>query len=292
MKKLLSILVALGAGQGLVEAQAPQTPTTLTASMTTQSTFACLASSTGVLVPSLGGGNLGSLLIIDNEIMQVTGTGPTSLCFKVKRGQIANSVSNAAANHGNGQKVWLASPTLSSGDPSRPFSTTAFFAQRPYQPFEFIATPTLFGVATTSVTDVNGQFNFGAIEVDVNMISTGACLLNGATVTTDKHILYLWDNTGTLIANTALAGAADAGNASVYQCQSWVTPVALPGPAEYFIGAQSNGTTDNFQTYSTGAVHANYPVGTQAGTFGTPASINPVPTTFATGKGPLMILQQ
>ena len=68
--------------------------------------------------------------------------------------------------------------------------------------------------------------------------------------------------------------------------------IAIPGPAQYFIGTQANGTTDNFQAYATGGAHANYPTGSQAGTFGTTANIAPVPTTFTASKGPLMMLQQ
>jgi len=286
--KILLAVAMLVAMAGLVFGQIPSAvSTTLTTSLTSSQNVVCVASATGISVPSLAGGNLGSILLVDSEAMQVTAAGATSTCFKVKRGFYANSTSNAAVAHGNSQKVWVLGLTTSTGDPSRPVSTSQFLAQKPYQPFAVVATPTLFGVATTSVTDVLGKFFYSAIEVDFNMIAQGACVLNGATVTTDKHIYYLWDATGTLIANTALAGVADAGNASIYQCQNFTLPIALQGPAQYFVGVQANGTTDNIQMYNTGA--HNFPTGSQAGTFGTGAAIA-VTTTFTAAVGPFMTL--
>lgn len=269
-------------------AQGPLASTTLTGALTSSATTACLASATSVVTPSLALGQLGSVLVVDAEAMQVTAAGPTSTCFKVKRGQYANTVSNVAAAHGNGQKVWVLGQTISTGDTSRPVSTTAFLAQRPFQPFEVMATPSLFGVTAAAVTDVAGKIWYGAMEVDVNTFASGACILNGATVGTDKWIVALYDSTGALLANSALAGTTTAG-ASQYQCIAFTSPIGLLGPSQYFVALQGNGTTDKFQSYATGAAHSSYPTGSQTGTFGILPSIT-VTTTFTASVGPLMTL--
>lgn len=261
--------------------------TTLSGSVLASTTNICVASATNIVVPSLASGVLGSFLVVDSEVMRVQAAGLSSLCFNVYRGLVANEFTGQATNHGNGAKVWILGQNINTGDPSRPISTTSFFSQRAFQPFVVAATPTLFGVGATSVTDVNGTFFISALELDQNGLFTGACWLNGATVTTDKHIAYLWDATGTLIANTTLAGTADAG-ASQYQCVSFTAPVALLGPAQYFIGVQANGTTDNIQMYNTGA-HA-YPTQSFTGVFGTPKAIATIPTTFTAAVGPFMQL--
>lgn len=288
IKKLIRILGFAALAGSPAFAQNPLSNTTLSGSITASATTVCLASATNVVVPSLAASQLGSFFVMDAEAMQVTGSGPTSTCFKVKRGLLANSVSNAAAPHGNGQKVWVLGQSISTGDTSRPISTSAFLTQRSYQPFEVLATPSLFGVATTSVTDVAGKIFYGAIEVDMSTFVSGACLLNGATVTTDKHIYALFDATGNLLANTTLAGTSDAG-ASQYQCLSFTSPVALAGPAQYFVAIQGNGTTDNFQAYGTGGAHTSYPTGSQTGSFGVLAPIT-ITTTFTAAVGPLMTL--
>lgn len=288
MKRLLQLagLLALLGAPAL--AQSPLSFTTLSASITAFTTNVCVASATNIVVPSLASGVQGSYLVVDTEVMRVQNTGTSTTCFNVIRGYIANEFSGAATNHGNGAKVWVLGQTVSTGDPSRPTSTGLFFSQRTFQPFYVAATPTLFGVAATSVTDVNGTFFISALEIDQNMLATGACWLNGATVTTDKHIAYLWDATGTLLANTTLAGTADATFASIYQCVSFTSPIAILGPAQYFVGVQGNGSTDNVQMYNTGA--HNYPTQSFTGTFGTPKAIATIPTTFTAAVGPFMQL--
>ena len=273
----------------LASAQSPLSSTTLSGGITAYSTVVCLASATNVTLPSLTSGTLGSILVTDAEAMQVQAAGPISTCFRVKRGLYANSASNAAAAHSSGAKVWVTGATVSTGDTSRPISTSAFLTQRPYHPFEILATPSLFGVSTTAVTDVAGKIWYGAVEADFSAFATGACILNGATVGTDKWIVALYDATGNLLANSALAGTTTAG-ASQYQCLAFTSPVALVGPAQYFLALQGNSTNDTFQSYGTGAAPTSYPTGTKTGgTFGVLPSLT-VTTTYTAGAGPLMAL--
>ena len=141
-------------------------------------------------------------------------------------------------------------------------------------------------IAPTAVTDTIAEYSVD-IFVPTNATLTGACLLNGATVTTDKHLVFLANAAGTIIAHSALTGASDSG-ASQYQCQAFTATIAVTGPQTYFVGTQTNGTTDTFLAYATGGAPTNYGTGlTTAGSFGTLVNITPT-VSFTTAEGPLM----
>lgn len=162
--------------------------------------------------------------------------------------------------------------------------------QSPYTVFTTYPTPGNV-VAPTPITDVSGKLFFSQILVESNSLSTGACILNGSGAGTDSYIFALWDATGKLVANTALAGVASSG-ASLLQCIAWVTPTILTGPNTYFIGVQGNGTTAaQFSAYKTGGAPTGYLTGSQTGgSFGTILNIATIPTTFTTAVGPYMSL--
>jgi len=158
----------------------------------------------------------------------------------------------------------------------------------PYTAFTTLAIPNNI-VAPAAITDTVAEY-WSQIFIPTNVTLTGACLLNGATVTTDKHIVILFNAAGAVIANSALAGAADTGNASAYQCQAFTAPIAVTGPATYFVGTQPNGTTDTFFTYTAKGAPTNYGTGlTTCAVFGTLCSITPT-STFTTAQGPLMMV--
>lgn len=145
------------------------------------------------------------------------------------------------------------------------------------------------GVAYGSVgTDVgaadSGDIFFSEIWLPCNKTLTGAAVLNGATVGTDKWILALANNAGTVVATTALAGTTTAG-ADAFQQIAFTATYAAVGPARYWLILQANGATDRFQ-----AIAANtylLDTGTNAsGVFGTLASITPT-TSFTADLGPI-----
>lgn len=111
------------------QAQLTTTSTTLTAAIAINSTNQwCLGSATGVTLPSLAGGTIGSYLMADREAVQVTSQGATALCFNVKRGQLGTSTS---FSHLATTKVYVGgAATANGGDLSRPFSG-AFVATVP-----------------------------------------------------------------------------------------------------------------------------------------------------------------
>jgi hypothetical protein len=157
---------------------------------------------------------------------------------------------------------------------------------QPFTAFSTFVPPT--AISNASVTDVAGKIWFSQLNIGNDATLTGACVLNGATVATDKWIFALYDSSGALIANTATAGTTTA-TASKYQCINFTSTVRVVGPQTYFIALQGNGTTDTFQAYATAGAPTNYGTGSQTGTFGTLAAITPT-TTFTASVGPVMLV--
>jgi len=259
--------------------------TTLSGALTSSTTLISLASGTGVLTPSLSGANVGSILVVDQEVMQVTSAGSLTTLFNVKRGVLGT----AAVPHATSAKVWVTDANIQTGDPSRPITSDMFFGGRAaYESVPTGFTPPLNGVATASVADIAGQIWYTALNSGKNAIVTGIAILNGSTVTTDKWIVAIWNTAGVLIATSALAGVTTAG-VSIYQSIPFINPVALP-TGLYLAGLQGNGTTDHFQAYATGGLPSTWPTGIQAGTFGTVPNITTPATTFTAAVGPVMAL--
>lgn len=120
------IILALAA-VSLIAQQTTQS-TTLSTAITPSSTAQwCVASATGIVLPNMQQGKNGSLLLVDQEVGQVTGQGSSSTCFRVTRGQMGTS---ASVSHSVASTVWVGQPGTSSGDPSRPF-TGAFVTTVP-----------------------------------------------------------------------------------------------------------------------------------------------------------------
>jgi len=138
--KLGPILALLAASAFTVQAatvyggQVDTTNTTLSAAVAAQATQSgvfppqwCVASATGIVLPSLSGNTVGSYLFVDKEAAQVYGQGTSSTCFLVRRGALTTSANYA---HASGATVWVGNPAVSSGDNSRPFSG-AFIPEPP-----------------------------------------------------------------------------------------------------------------------------------------------------------------
>lgn len=123
------------------------------------------------------------------------------------------------------------------------------------------------------------------VDLPFNKLVTGLGVLNGTTIGTDNHLVALYDATGNLIANSAVAGVL-AASASTYQDIAFTTSYYLVGPAQYFGCLQTNGTTATVRMLVTNWQDQRLTKGVTAQTFGTvPATIT-VPTTFTTVVGP------
>lgn len=182
---------------------------------------------------------------------------------------------------GSSSAQWVYNAVVLPGPSDQQISTT--------NPFGAWETPPLpAGMTFTALTDVATTVWFDQIFIPANATLTGACVMNGSGAGTDSVILFLWDQSGALIANTALAGTVSSG-ATQLQCIDFTATVSVYGPQTYYVGVQGNGTTAaSFQVYPAGSTPKKYGASSKTGvTFGTQPSITPT-TTFTAGKGPLM----
>jgi hypothetical protein len=292
-------------------AQTTTTSTTLSVAMGRTDTTVTLTSATGVTAAS--GTNAITGIFIDREFMTI-GDLVSGTTYKVKRNaggiQSAHTVSAVVwvgpiSNGGvfdlgpsdrtgactASQNPYLPVIQVRTGGIQRCIAgrwvsgVSAGNATMPYTSFSTISPAS--GVAGTSTSQVAGTIWFSQLFIPVNSTLTGACVRNGATVTTDKYIVALYDSTGVLLANSATAGTTTAG-VSIYQCVAFTATVQVAGPQSYFVAIQTNGTTDNFLTYAAGSATTNYGTQNQTGTFGTLPAMTTPTTTFTAGKGPMM----
>lgn len=123
------------------------------------------------------------------------------------------------------------------------------------------------------------------ITVPAPFTATGVGVLIGATTGTNTVILSLYNASGGLVANTAVAGTTT-GAANAFQEIAFTGSVNLSAGVHY-CGLQMNGTTDKYR-----AVAASTFVDVLGGTvtgaaFGTMLTAITPPTTFTADKGPV-----
>lgn len=128
----------------------------------------------------------------------------------------------------------------------------------------------------------NGDRYWVSLQVPGPILLTGLSYLIGSVGGTDKVIVELHNNAGTLVATSALAGATVGTAANLQSVAFTSTYTAQPG--RYFAAVQFNGTTAKFRTYNIPG--SAFITGTVAGTFGTSAAITPG-TTFTANIGPI-----
>lgn len=143
------------------------------------------------------------------------------------------------------------------------------------------------GVATnaTSTTPSATVVYMTQIWVPHNETMTGIAILNAATVGTNKYVVALFDSTGAVVANSALAGVLTTG-ASVWQKVAFTGTYAATGPKTYWVGVYVNGTTDRFYSVPAFGAMGGLAGSVSAQTFGTVAAVT-LPTTFTADLGPV-----
>lgn len=166
----------------------------------------------------------------------------------------------------------LASPT---------FVVLSTFAQTPFR-YVGEAQPAT-NTTGTDTACTNGTIYVGAIFLGSNCTITGLSYLIGSVGGTDKVISYLFDSTGAVVANSALAGAT-VGTTATMQRVDFTAAYTAPAGL-YYAGVVFNGTTAKFRTHTFG----DHPAGQVSYTFGTSASIT-VPTTFTASKAPYAMI--
>lgn len=138
-----------------------------------------------------------------------------------------------------------------------------------------------FGNATTTVA---GTIYWAEVFIPRNFVVTGIAILNGGTVGTNAGIVGLYNSAGTLVANSALAGATTAG-ANAFQTYALTATYSATGPARYWVAYQSNGATDNIRTIAASTFVTSL-TSSATGTFGTLTALT-VPTTITSNVGPI-----
>lgn len=140
----------------------------------------------------------------------------------------------------------------------------------------------------TSATPAATSAYMSQIHVPHNQTATGIGVLNAATVGTNKYIVVLFDSTGAVVANSALAGVTTSG-ASVFQKVAFTAPLAITGPKTYWLAIYMNGTTDRYYAIPTLGQMGGLAGEVTGQTFGTVAAVT-LPTTFTADKGPVAYL--
>ena len=144
------------------------------------------------------------------------------------------------------------------------------------------ATVSTYGTDSTPVTT---EVDVCEVFIPANMTVTGVAVLNGTVATNDNVIVSLYDSTGALVANSAVAGTATVGT-DAYQRIAFTAAYSAVGPATYYVGVSFDGTTDRYNTHTFGS----WRQGTITGeVFGTLTDIT-VPTTFTASQGPVASL--
>lgn len=231
-----------------------------------------------------------SVLLLRNYSTFVTGATVT-LTADTEAALIAQGYATAVTNGASavstvgGPDVFVTQGGNASPMPQAGVTSTVTYYQGPiYWPNIALGSAALTGYETNGVAQVAGTFNISEIYVPYTNTWIGGGILNGTTVGTHNVMTALWGSSGTLLANSAVAGVVSAG-ASVMQNIAFTSPILL-APGRYFLGFQYSGTTPT-PRHLLAANGSNVICTAVAGTFGTvPATIT-VPTTFTTAVAPI-----
>lgn len=161
-----------------------------------------------------------------------------------------------------------------------------------------IATPTAnlcnwpinSATAGTDTACTNGTAYYTSLWIPGNVFVNTVSYLIGSVGGTDKVIASIYDSGGTLLANSAAAGAT-VGTTATIQDVALTAPISLPGPGIIIVALTFNGTTAKFR--SVPAVCSNGIFGGSATqTFGTITSTITISgTQFTADKAPILFLK-
>lgn len=145
-------------------------------------------------------------------------------------------------------------------------------------------TPLAYSSFGTNTAHVAGTTFYASIVIPGTVKITGVSILNGLTVGTDKNIVTLYRADGTWLASSSITGSAGGvttSGANAFQDLAFTSPYLASGPARYWIGVQTQGTTDTLRTLPSlsffGILSSSV-----AGTFGVvPSTITTLSTSIA-----------
>jgi len=131
-------------------------------------------------------------------------------------------------------------------------------------------------------TPVAGSIYVAQLNLPAFTVTNIACL-NGSAAATNNLVYGLYNASGALVANTALAGVVASGT-NAFQAVIPLTSPYVAAAGLYYVAYQTNGTTTRFRTITAngaGDLTASY-----TGAFGTLPAITP-PTAFVANVGPI-----
>lgn len=153
--------------------------------------------------------------------------------------------------------------------------------------------PALTASDGTDSTPVITEIYIAAVVIPLTILATGIAVFNGSVVATDKYRVILYDNAGTAIRSSALAGFQPA-TVDAYEQVAFslnganvaATTIVLPS-GTYYVGVIYNGTTNRFNAHAVGAHPGGKITGATFGTAGntTEIAITP-PTAFTAASKP------
>lgn len=184
---------------------------------------------------------------------------------------IINRVNGFAAGTFTGNWAGLFTPTNGIGP------AAGFSIPKAWHTGEMSPPTTTTGTDTTPVVT---EVYLARVFIPANVTITGLSLLNGSAVAGNiQGVLY--DVNGVPLANTA--STAQSGTAA-YQQVPFTSPLAVKGPAAYFVAWSFNNTSARFRSHILGNFVAGKATGQVFGTIPNPITI---PTGFTTNLGPI-----
>jgi len=140
-------------------------------------------------------------------------------------------------------------------------------------------------LGTNTTVAAADRLYFINLWMPISKSLTGAAVLNGATVGTDKWCYYLANNAGTVVAQSAAAGVTTSG-ANAFQEIAFTAPYTVAGQSNYWLIIQGNSNTDTLRTVAASTYKCFTGIKTAAAAFGAETSIT-APTTFTADLGPI-----
>jgi len=154
-------------------------------------------------------------------------------------------------------------------------------------PLQQLANMVNYYSSTLSKTMAAGTTYVANLNVGFPATFTGVSIAVGSTGGTDLWEVGLFNNAGTLLANSVTTGTT-AGTALTWQQIAFTATYTLLIPGTYWIGLQSNGTTAKFLALNS-PTNPTF-TGSRTGSAGTITFPTTVPTTYTANLGPMALL--
>ena len=134
--------------------------------------------------------------------------------------------------------------------------------------------------AFTNQTPVATEVYIAEVFVPANVTVTGVANLNGSVASGNLKV-GLFNSSGSLLATSASTASS---GTTAYQLVPFTTPLAVVGPATYYVGVFYDNATVRGTTFTSGSCGASKQTGQ---TYATGFTTITPPTTFTTALGPV-----